>query len=159
MKKICLHCQYSRAAGMLDQDIPGDGNWCSNSQSPRFRTRVKDGDGCEKFTHNIAIQITPFKRWLEMGDYFVFPLLIVDGATRASLEILREYEELCLKCCFVTGKTEDELLGLMDKKPRNIRHQYAWLETVYQFYLTYGRVPTSFEEATAMSVLKGMEKK
>lgn len=35
---------------MLDQDIPGEGNWCSNSQSPRFRTRVKDGDGCEKFT-------------------------------------------------------------------------------------------------------------
>ena len=50
MKKICKNCQYYRAQGELDQDIPGEGNWCSNSKSPRIRTRVKDGDGCDGFS-------------------------------------------------------------------------------------------------------------
>jgi len=50
MKKICLNCQYQREAGQMDTEIPGAGQWCSNSQSPRFRTRVKDDDSCDKFT-------------------------------------------------------------------------------------------------------------
>lgn len=50
MKKTCMNCQYSRVPGALDQNIPGNGNWCSNSQSPLNRTRVKDDDSCEGFT-------------------------------------------------------------------------------------------------------------
>ena len=50
MKKICVNCQYCRGPGPLDQNIPGSGNWCSNSQSPLHRTRVKDDDSCDGFT-------------------------------------------------------------------------------------------------------------
>lgn len=50
MKKICSNCQYSRATGQMDAGIPGQGNWCSNSQSPLFRTRVKDEDQCDGFS-------------------------------------------------------------------------------------------------------------
>lgn len=48
-KKTCAACRYHRQAGSLDFDIPGTGNWCSNSQSPRYRTRTADDDTCEKF--------------------------------------------------------------------------------------------------------------
>ena len=34
----------------MDADIPGTGTWCSNSQSPNFRSRIGDDDSCEKFT-------------------------------------------------------------------------------------------------------------
>lgn len=49
MKKICGNCQYQRDPGQMDAEIPGAGTWCSNSQSPLFRTRVVDSNGCEKF--------------------------------------------------------------------------------------------------------------
>lgn len=47
--KLCKHCQYCRDAGFMNVDIPGEGEWCSNSKSPRFMTRVKADDTCEKF--------------------------------------------------------------------------------------------------------------
>jgi len=48
--KTCFHCTYSREPGPTDTDIPGIGNWCSNSKSPKWRTRVKGNDGCLGFT-------------------------------------------------------------------------------------------------------------
>ena len=48
-KEICVNCNYSRSPGALDFDIPGVGNWCSNSQSPRWRTRVGGNDTCLRF--------------------------------------------------------------------------------------------------------------
>lgn len=50
MKKICGNCQYWREPGLMDADIPGAGYWCSNSQSPKFRTRVGRDDSSEGFT-------------------------------------------------------------------------------------------------------------
>ena len=50
MKKICGNCQYQRENGWADAGVPGEGTWCSNSQSPLFRARVGPTDGCEKFT-------------------------------------------------------------------------------------------------------------
>lgn len=50
MKKICQNCQYSREPGQMDVEIPGAGQWCSNSQSPLFRTRVQDADHCDGFS-------------------------------------------------------------------------------------------------------------
>lgn len=49
-KKICKFCQYWRLAGKGDDDIPGNGLWCSNMQSPANRTRRKWDDRCTKFT-------------------------------------------------------------------------------------------------------------
>jgi hypothetical protein len=47
--QFCPNCQYSCEPGPLDTDIPGGGNWCSNSESPLWRTRVGEGDTCERF--------------------------------------------------------------------------------------------------------------
>lgn len=50
MNKICKNCQYRRVPGTtLDKDIPGEGRWCSNSKSRRFRTRVADDESCKDF--------------------------------------------------------------------------------------------------------------
>lgn len=49
MKPMCKHCQYFRQPGQLDAGIAGEGNWCSNSKSPHFRTRVAKQDGCTAF--------------------------------------------------------------------------------------------------------------
>lgn len=50
MKNICKNCQYQRAHGQMDFGILGAGSWCSNSQSPLFRMRVEDEDGCDVFS-------------------------------------------------------------------------------------------------------------
>ncbi|MFZ5856760.1 MAG: hypothetical protein ACOYZ6_08015 [Chloroflexota bacterium] len=49
MKKKCGICQYCREPGVMDAEIPGSGQWCSNSKSPRFRTRVMEAEGCDVF--------------------------------------------------------------------------------------------------------------
>lgn len=48
--KQCVYCQYFRQPGQLDAGIAGEGNWCSNSKSPSFRTRVNRQDTCAVFT-------------------------------------------------------------------------------------------------------------
>lgn len=50
MKKVCGSCQYWREPGQMDADIPGSGQWCSNSQSVNFRKRVKNVDWCNVFS-------------------------------------------------------------------------------------------------------------
>ena len=49
-KGICQNCQYARAYGSMDFDILGKGDWCSNSASPKFRSRVTKNDGCAVFS-------------------------------------------------------------------------------------------------------------
>lgn len=49
MRPICKNCQYQREQGAGDEVIPGEGMWCSNSQSPRFFTRVLSTDSCDGF--------------------------------------------------------------------------------------------------------------
>lgn len=48
-KKICSNCQYCRKPGALDFNIPGSGTWCSNSQSPLYRTRIAEAETCQEF--------------------------------------------------------------------------------------------------------------
>jgi hypothetical protein len=49
MKNLCISCQYQRAVSEEDAKVEGHGFWCSNSQSPIFLARLKDGDGCDQF--------------------------------------------------------------------------------------------------------------
>jgi len=48
-KKICNSCQYCRSHGWMDTGIPGIGEWCSNSKSPKFSTRVLALETCDEY--------------------------------------------------------------------------------------------------------------
>ena len=49
-KKVCKDCQYWREHSAISVDIAGTGNWCSNSQSPKYRMRAAEGETCAKFS-------------------------------------------------------------------------------------------------------------
>jgi hypothetical protein len=45
-QKTCFNCQYYREPGSFKALGPGQGNWCSNSSSSKFMTRMKAAGSC-----------------------------------------------------------------------------------------------------------------